>query len=315
MRLFRHFTDLDDDARGAVVAVGNFDGVHRGHRAVLTRAKAISQDLGAPLAVATFEPHPRNYFQPDLPPFRLTPLRSKARQLEEAGVDLLFVLTFDAEMAGRCAEGFVDDILVGGLGARHVVVGYDFVFGRKRQGTVDFLIEKGRQRGFAVSVIQAVKEAGGDAYSSTLIRDLLTCGKPADAARVLGRVWEIEGHVLPGDRRGRELGFPTANVDMTGYLLPAFGIYAARAGLDRETGNGTVTDWYDGAVNLGERPTIGDGKVLLEVHIFDFDQDIYGRLIRVGLIEYIRPEKAFDSLDQLKNAIEADCVRVREILA
>ena len=164
-------------------------------------------------------------------------------------------------------------------------------------------------------MIEAVKEPGAGAYSSTLIRDLLRRGKPADAARVLGRVWEIEGHVQPGDKLGRDLGFPTANVDMTGYLLPAFGIYAVRAGLDRETGNGTVTDWHDGAANLGERPTIGDGKVLLEVHLLDFDRDIYGRLIRVGLIDYIRPEEAFETLDQLKDAIAADCLRAREILA
>lgn len=315
MRILRHYTGLEDDCRGAVVAIGNFDGVHHGHRAVIATARDIARGRGAPLAVLTFEPHPREYFRPDDPPFRLTPLRTKARQLEELGVDILFVLPFDARLASKTAQDFVGDILVGGLAAAHVVIGYDFVFGKGRGGDAKFLSEAGHEKGFGVTQVAAVAGPDGGAFSSTLIRNLLREGKPAEAARVLGRAWEVEGHVLHGDKRGRQLGFPTANVDLAGYLLPAFGVYAVRAGFDRETPDGIVTDWMPGVANLGRRPTIGDDKVLLEVHIFDFAGDLYARLMRVAFVDFLRGEKKFDGLDALQSQIDADCKRAREILA
>jgi riboflavin kinase/FMN adenylyltransferase len=311
MRIHRSWQALDPADRSSVLAIGNFDGVHRGHAAVLDRARRIARDRQAPFAVLTFEPHPRSYFRPDTPPFRLTPLRPKARQLEGHGVDLLFVLSFDAELASKPAETFIDDILVDGLGVKHVVIGYDFVFGKGRGGDGALLEAAGANRGFGVTRVAQVTGEGDAALSSTVIRDHLRAGRPAEAARALGRLWEVEGHVQHGDRRGRAIGFPTANLDLEGYLLPAFGVYAVRVGFEAPHDPA----WHDGVANLGLRPTIGDDKVLLEAHLFDTDQDLYGRLVRVQLVEFIRPERKFAGLDPLKAQIAKDCDKAREILA
>lgn len=311
MRILRSWQTLDPQDRSGVVAIGNFDGLHRGHAAVLDQARAIAAEQDAPFAVLTFEPHPRSYFRPGTPPFRLTPLRPKARQLEAMGVDILYVLHFDAELASKTAEAFIGDILAGGLGARHVVVGYDFVFGKGRGGDGDLLEAVGRRHGFGVTRVDEVAGADGDAFSSTVIRDHLREGRPAEAARALGRLWEVEGHVTPGDQRGRTIGFPTANLDLEGYLLPRFGVYAVRMGLEAPG----VPVWRDGVANLGLRPTIGDGKVLLEAHMFDRNEDLYGRLLRVQLVDFIRPEIQFDGLDALRAQIARDCDKAREILA
>lgn len=312
MRLYRHYRQIDDDARGAAVAIGNFDGVHEGHRAVIARAAEEARRLDVPLGVLTFEPHPRQFFRPDDPPFRLTPLRPKIRQFEALGVDLVYVLPFDRDLAAKPADMFVDDVLVRGLGVRQVVVGYDFVFGKGRGGDTGLLVAAGSRHGFGVTAIDPVASDEGDPHSSTLVRDLLRAGRPAQAARVLGRVWEVEGHVLPGDRRGRTIGFPTANLDLEGYLLPRFGVYAVRAAVDRADGG---ADWHDGVANLGLRPTVGDGKILLETHLFDFSGDIYGRLMRVQLIDFIRPERRFDGLPALQAQIGEDGRVARERLA
>ena len=314
MRLFRDFTNLDGDARGGVAVIGNFDGVHEGHRQVIARARAIADGMGAPLTVLTFEPHPRQYFQPDAPPFRLTPLRSKARQMEPLGIDALLALPFDDRIASRTAEEFVDDILIGALQVRHVVIGYDFAFGKGRGGNPQTLQEAGARHGFGVTCVEAALNADGTEYSSTEVRQLLRDGKPAEAAAYLGRPWEVEGHVQHGDKRGRQLGFPTANVDLEGYLLPAFGVYAVRLRL-ADPEDGEDARWIDGVANLGLRPTIGDDKVLLEVHLFDFSGDIYGRLVRVALVEFLRPEQKFDGLDALTAQIAADKDRALAILA
>ena len=231
MRVFRH-TSATGDARGAVVAAGNFDGVHLGHQAVLAEGKALAKRLQAPLAVLTFEPHPRAVFQPGLPPFRLTPFRAKSLVLDSLGVDLLFTLHFDQAFAQKSAEDFVADILVAGLGAKAVVVGYDFVFGHKRRGTADLLKAEGAKRGFDVQVVSPVAAAGGTAYSSTQIREHLVAGRPREAAALLGRPWEIDGRVDVGDKLGRTIGFPTANIALVDYLRPAPGVYAVRAGVE-----------------------------------------------------------------------------------
>ncbi len=209
MHVFRH-TAATGAARGAVVAVGNFDGVHRGHQAVIAAAKAAARAASAPFAVLTFEPHPRSVFQPGAPPFRLTPFRAKARALEDLGVDLLFALHFDLDFARKSAEDFVADALVAGLGVLEVVVGYDFVFGNRRRGTPDLLKAEGQKHGFAVRVVAPVAGAGGIAYSSTEIRQRLIAGDARGAALLLGRPWEIEGRVDTGDKIGRTIGFPTA---------------------------------------------------------------------------------------------------------
>lgn len=314
MRLYRDFTNLDGDARSGVVVIGNFDGVHEGHRQVIARARAIADGLGSPLTVLTFEPHPRQYFQPDAPSFRLTPLRSKSRQMEPLGIDALVALPFDERVASRTADAFIDDILIGALAARHVVIGYDFAFGKGRSGNPQTLQEAGARHGFGVTCVEAAKAEDGAEFSSTQVRQLLRDGKPADAAAYLGRPWEVEGHVQHGDKRGRQLGFPTANVDLEGYLLPAFGVYAVRLRM-ADTVDGEDAGWIDGVANLGMRPTIGDEKVLLEVHLFDFSGDIYGRSVRVALVDFLRPEKKFDGLEALTAQIATDSTQAREILA
>ncbi len=313
MRLIRTWRDAPADARGAVLALGNFDGVHEGHRTVIGAAVDAARPAAAPAGVLTFEPHPRTWFRPGEAPFRLTPLRSKVRQLETLGLDLLYVLPFDEAIATRTAEAFIEDILIGSLGVRRVVVGYDFVFGRDRGGSAATLQGYADAGRFGLDVVPAVNDGSGDSYSSTRIRRALRDGDAAAAAALLGRDWEIEGHVLPGDRRGRILGFPTANLDPGDYLLPRFGVYAVLVALDEPGGGAPV--WLPGIANLGRRPTVGDDRVLLEAHIFDFDGDIYGRLARVRFVDYVRPEARFDGLDALKAQIAEDAAAARRIIA
>lgn len=310
MRIFRHSSAAAAD-RGSVVALGNFDGVHLGHQAVIGQARDLARAAGAPFAVLTFEPHPRSVFKPDTPPFRLTPFRAKARFLESLGVELLFTLHFDRAFAQKSAESFIEDVLIHGLGARHVVVGYDFVFGNRRRGTAELLGAEGRQRGFGVSVVAPVESGAGALYSSTRIRDHLVAARPREAANLLGRPWEIEGRVATGDRRGRTIGFPTANLALADYLRPAAGVYAVRAGI----GEGSATTWYAAAANLGFRPTVGGQDLRLETHLFDFDGDLYGQHLRVAFIEHLRPERRFDGLDALKAQIAEDCRQAKAVLA
>lgn len=311
MHLFRHYEGLPDDLKGSVVAVGNFDGVHRGHQIVLAEAASQARRLGAPLAVLSFEPHPRAIFRPDDPPFRLTPFRIKARLLEALGVDLHIVLHFDEPFSRRSADDFVREVLVGGLGARHVVIGHDFCFGHRRQGNADTLRGFGDAYGFGVSVVTQASDETGGAYSSSRVRELLADGKPREAAEILGRPWEIEGRVEHGDKRGRELGYPTANVDLDDYLRPAFGIYAIRAGVDE----GGPIRWLDGVANIGIRPMFRTSRPLLEAFLFDFSGDLYGRHLRVQLVEFLRGEMKFDSLDALIAQMDEDSQHAREALS
>jgi riboflavin kinase/FMN adenylyltransferase len=311
MHVYRHHTRLPPTARGAVIALGNFDGIHLGHRAVIEAAREAARRLRAPLGVLTFEPHPRSVFRPDEPPFRLTPFRVKARLIEELDVELLVNLHFDLAFAARTADNFIREVLVEGLAARHVAVGYDFVFGHRRQGTAAFLAEAGRVLGFGASVVAPAQGPGGEVYSSTRIREHLLRGEPRAAASLLGRTWEIDGRVEQGDRRGRTIGFPTANLSLGDYLRPATGVYAVRAGIE-QAGR---TEWHKGVANLGRRPTFGGEDLRLEVHLFDFAGDLYGRHLRVALVEYLRPERKFDGLDALRAQIAEDAAGARAILA
>jgi riboflavin kinase/FMN adenylyltransferase len=315
MAIFRHSNDLPAAARGAVVVIGNFDGVHRGHQLLLADARRLADQLSAPLAVLTFEPHPRSLFLPDQPPFRLTSLRAKAHALQEAGVDDLIVLHFDRAFSLKPAEAFVQDILVGDLAARQVVVGWDFCFGHKRSGNVALLKSMGAQHGFGVTAVDPVMTGEGEVYSSSIIREHLRQGRPAKAAELLGRPWEIEGRVEHGDQRGRTLGFPTANVSLGAFLCPALGVYAVLAGRDPGVEHGGETRWHAGVANLGRRPTVAGEDVRLEAHLFDFDGDLYGEMLRVRLIDFLRPEKKFDGLEALRAQIGLDCGQAREILA
>jgi riboflavin kinase/FMN adenylyltransferase len=308
MRVFRHFEALPAAVRGAAVAVGNFDGVHLGHRAVIDEAGVIAKDSGRPWAVLTFEPHPRRLFQPDAPPFRLTPFHAKARAIQTLGVDVLVVQRFNRAFSLLGAEGFVSDVLVKGIGASHVVAGYDFVFGHKRKGDCQLLLAMGKRLGFGFTAVNAVEDPTGQVYSSTRVRERLEAGDPKGAQAILGRPFEIEGRVIQGDRRGRAIGFPTANLRLGQYLRPAAGVYAVRA---------TVSggEWQDGVANLGNRPTFAGRDVLLETFLFDFSGDLYGRRLRVRLVDYLRPEKKFDGIEELKAQIAADSARARQILA
>jgi riboflavin kinase/FMN adenylyltransferase len=308
MRILRHFRDCPADAKGAVVALGNFDGVHLGHRALLLEAKRLANELKRPFAALVFEPYPREFFRPNDEPFRLTTFRAKARLLSDIGVEILFVLTFDAEMASMVAQDFVHEVLVRELAAAHVVVGKDFRFGKGRGGDVVVLGYMGEMEGFGTTVFAPVFADGSVKISSSDIRVALKAGKPDEAARLLGHWWRVEGHVAQGEKRGRGLGFPTANLKLEHTLLPAFGIYAVRAHLP----DGRV---YDGAASFGIRPTFALESPLLEVHLFDFSGDLYGALIAVEFIGYLRPEKKFETVDALKAQIAQDCDDAKRILS
>jgi len=310
MRIFRHFEGLPDDALGAAVAVGNFDGVHRGHQAVIFEAGQHARQSGKPWGVLTFEPHPRSVFAPDQAPFRLTPFRIKAHHIEALGVDLLIVLHFDMTFAKLPATDFVHNILVNGLRVSHVVSGYDFVFGHGREGHCDMLLQMGQENGYGFTCVQAVGSEAGEVYSSTRVRECLMAGDPRGAAHILGRNFEIEGRVEEGDKRGGAIGFHTANLHFGEYQQPKHGVYAVRAGIDQ----GMETVWMNGAANLGVRPTFDGEGVVLESHLFDFSGDLYGKHLRVQLVDYIRPEKKFDGIDDLKAQIADDCAKARQIL-
>ncbi|MDA0996956.1 MAG: bifunctional riboflavin kinase/FAD synthetase [Proteobacteria bacterium] len=307
MRLYRHVRALATEHRRGVVAVGNFDGVHLGHRTVIGEAGRIAEAISAPWGVLSFEPHPREVFQPDVEPFRLTPFRDKARTIGALGVDFLAAQKFDIAFSQCSAESFVADFLVAGLGVRHVIAGYDFRFGHKRQGSCETLLALGRRFGFDFTAVSAASDDGGGLYSSSRARELIAAGQVSEAANILGRPFCISGRVRSGDRLGRQLGFPTANVWLGRYARPAFGVYAIRADLG---GGKSVA----GVANVGVRPTVGGSEPRLEAHLFDFSGDLYGRRIAVELIRHIRAEKKFDGLDALRAQIATDSAEARRIL-
>ena len=295
----------DGALRGAVLAMGNFDGVHRGHQAVIAAAIARARGLGQPAGVLTFEPHPRDFFNPGEPLFRLTDEAAKLRLLAANGLDGTVVLTFDAALASLTAEDFVARILVGRFAVSGVVIGFNFHFGKNRTGSPDFLAAQGRKYGFAVDVV-APFELNGRPVSSGPIRDALAAARLDDAAALLGFPWFVSGEVRHGDKRGRELGFPTANLSLDAACGLRHGVYAVRVGLgDRR---------YDGVANFGRRPMFDSGVVLLEVFLFDFAGDLYGRRIDVAFIEWIRDEAAFGSVDELVRAMNDDAAKARAAL-
>lgn len=304
--VFDDWRSVPADWKGGAVALGNFDGVHRGHQALLAQAAGNAATLGAPVVALTFEPHPRRFFVPDTGPFRLTLPNAKTRLLEHYGMQAVLAQRFDATFAALSADAFINGVLLEGLGARHVVCGYDFTFGARRSGNVEMLRAEGTRRGFGVTVLDPVMREG-EIYSSTRIREALRAGWISEAAGLLGHSWEIEGTVELGDQRGRTIGFPTANVALGEHLRPRFGVYAVRALVD-----GT---WRNAVANLGRRPTFGKLQENFEVHLFDFAGDLYGKTLRVALVDFIRPEMKFAGLDQLKAQIAADGEAARRILA
>jgi riboflavin kinase / FMN adenylyltransferase len=295
--------------KGGVVALGNFDGVHRGHQALIADARHQAEGLGVPLVALTFEPHPRGFFVPDTGPFRLTLAPAKRRLLANHGVQAVLAQRFDAAFAALPADAFLEDVLLKGLGTRHVVCGYDFTFGARRGGNVERLRAEGQARGFGVTVLAPVMREG-EIYSSTRIREALRAGMAKEAGELLGYPWEIEGTVELGDQRGRTIGFPTANVALGEHLRPRFGVYAVRVLIDGEEGQ----EWRDAVANLGRRPTFGKLRENFEVHLFDFAGDLYGKTLRVALVDFLRPEMKFAGLEQLKAQIAADGQAARQIL-
>jgi riboflavin kinase / FMN adenylyltransferase len=295
----------DDALRGAVVAMGNFDGVHRGHRAVIAAAIERARTLGRPAAVLTFEPHPRVFFHPSEPLFRLTDEAAKLRLLASTGLHGAIVLTFDAALAGLSAQDFVDRILVERFAIGGAVIGFNFHFGKNRAGSPDFLIGQGRQRGFTVDLVPPF-QLDGRVVSSGPIRDALAAGRLDDAAELLGYPWFVSGEVVHGDKRGRELGFPTANVKLDAACGLRHGVYAVRVGIgDRR---------YGGVANFGRRPMFDTRGVLLEVFLFDFSGDLYGRSIDVAFIAFFRDEAKFGSVDELMRAMADDAANARAAL-
>jgi riboflavin kinase/FMN adenylyltransferase len=294
------------EAKRAVLALGNFDGVHRGHQMLVRRAIEEARRLGRPSGVLLFEPHPREFFAPDVPYFRLTPLAEKLAVLEAMGIDVAIVLAFDASLASLDAESFVDNILVGALSVAHIVVGYHFFFGRNRSGSAETLKRAGAAEGFGVTVVEPVADRG-EPFSSTAIRLLLAEGDVRDAAEALGRPWQVRGPVIGGAQRGTGLGFPTANVALPKGTALGHGIFAVRVALDGRE--------LDGAAYLGTRPTFDDGMPVLEVFLFDFDEKIYGREIVVSFVDKVRDDRKFDSAEELVTQMRDDCAKARSILA
>ncbi|MEK9684818.1 MAG: bifunctional riboflavin kinase/FAD synthetase [Rhodospirillaceae bacterium] len=312
MKIFHTYENCPREFKRAAVALGNFDGVHLGHQAVVARAKEIAANLGVPSAVLTFAPHPRRFFRPDDNFFELTPGIRKERPISELGVDALFFIEFDKNLASMAAKTFVNDVLVDGLGISHVISGYDFVFGNGRQGNLALLESLGTQNSFGASVVEAVSPHTGSKspISSTAIRNHIRAGRVGQAANLLGRPWEIEGIVVTGDQRGREIGFPTANIDPGDYLRPALGVYACWVS-DASDQN---PDWCQGVVNIGKRPTFAGEDVTIEAHLFDVDRDLYGKNMRLVLAHYIRPEIKFESMDAIRSQIQKDSRGARAIL-
>ncbi len=291
---------------GAVVAIGNFDGVHRGHRAVIGAALARARALGRPAAALTFSPHPRQFFRPQEPLFQLSSLSDKLRLLAATGLDGAVVMTFDAALAGTPAEDFVGDILAGRLRIGGAAIGFDFHFGKNRTGSPAYLTEQGARLGFAVDVVPPLEDEGRP-VSSGSIRTALAAGRVVEAAELLGAPWFVSAEVIHGDKRGRDLGFPTANMQLDPACGLKHGIYAVRVCVEGEL--------RDGVASFGRRPTFDNGTPLLEVFLFDFAGDLYGKVIEVAFIGWIRPEQKFASVDALMQQMDADAAQARDALS
>ncbi|MEO1639420.1 MAG: bifunctional riboflavin kinase/FAD synthetase [Pseudomonadota bacterium] len=310
MRIIRDTQFIAAEDRGAAAAIGNFDGVHIGHQAVIDLARKAAAEAKAPLGIMTFEPHPRSYFGRADTPFRLMNAEARANRLAKLGVERLYEVPFNAALASLTPREFAKDIIVDQLGLTHVVVGADFCFGKDRAGTVNDLAGFGAAMGFGVTVAPLVALETGN-VSSTAIRTALSEGRPRDAAAMLGHWHRIEGEVIKGDQRGRDLGYPTANMSIAGLHPPRFGVYAVKV----DVLSGAHAGTYHGAASIGVRPMFGENLPNCETFIFDFKGDLYGAHLSVALVDYLRGEEKFDSIDALITQMDADCARARDILS
>ena len=309
MRIIRDHTYVDDADRGASVAIGNFDGVHLGHLSVIEQARQAGAAVGAPLGILTFEPHPREYFAPDAAPFRLMNREARAHRLEKLGVERLYEINFNAALAALSPRDFVETVIRDGLGLAHVVVGEDFCFGKARAGNADMLQDFGAEMGFGVSIARILEGESGR-VSSTAIRRALSDGDPRGAATMLGHWHRIDGPVIGGEQRGRTLGYPTANMSIEGLHKPKFGVYAVLV----DVLDGAHQGQYLGAASIGVRPMFHGEMPNIETFLFDFSGDLYDAHLSVALVEYLRPEESFDSLEAFIAQMDADCARARAIL-
>lgn len=305
MRVVRSHSGVPPDLRGCAIAIGNFDGVHRGHQAIFAEARRIASGLGTGVGALLFEPHPRAFFNPGLPHFTLTPLPAKLELLAALGIDLAAVLPFDAAMAALSPEAFVAEVLVDGLAIAHAIVGYDFQFGRGRTGTPELLQSLGARHGFGVTISEPVGD-GGEPFSSSRARHLLRQGLVRDAAEVLGHWWRVQGRVVGGAKRGTGMGYPTANITLPAGVELGYGIYAVWVLVDGVR--------HPAAAYNGTRPTFDNGAPALEVFLLDFSGDLYGRELVVEFVSFIRGDQVFDSVESLIKQMDADCSKAREEL-
>ncbi|MBT3092203.1 MAG: bifunctional riboflavin kinase/FAD synthetase [Candidatus Thiodiazotropha endolucinida] len=308
MQIVRGLHNLKPDHHGCVATIGNFDGVHLGHQSVFRHLMEMGTELDLPTTVVTFEPQPREFFQAASAPARLTRMREKLQAIQETGVQRVVVLEFNKRLAGMPAEAFVRELLVEGLGTRFLSVGDDFRFGRGREGDFDLLRNMGKEHGFEVENMNTYK-VDADRVSSTRIRELLTLGDLNGAAQCLGRPYRLCGRVAHGNKRGRTIGFPTMNINMHRLVSPLHGVYAVKV-------EGIGDKYLPGVANIGNRPMVeGDNRYLLEVHLFDFNQDVYGEHVSVEFVQKLRDEQRFESFELLRQQIWRDAERAREILA
>jgi riboflavin kinase/FMN adenylyltransferase len=303
MDYFETYKNLPDEVRGCVIVIGNFDGVHLGHQALLERARVVAQKMHKKVVALTFEPHPRQLFRADEPFSRITPYALKVERLKQSGADIILSLPFDWDFASQPPEDFVQQILIDGLAASHVVIGHDFRFGQLRSGGAETI----KKAGLPFSMIsEVIRDKAVGEISSSYIRQCLQDGKIEEANDILGWPWEIRGEIIHGDQRGRKLGYPTANMELGEALHPAYGVYACRARLMGED------RWYHGVANIGIRPMFEVKAALVETYIFDFDCDIYGQTLRVQPVKRLRGEAKFESIKQLVQQIEKDCIEAQE---
>lgn len=304
MRFFHSWNKIPPEFQNAVIAIGNFDGFHQGHRAVVEKAVEIGEATSKPVMLMTFEPHPSGFFRPCDKTFRITPIRSKVRAICSLPISGFIVLDFNPAFTEMSAESFVENVLIQGIHASHIVVGEDYGFGKNRQGNVAYLKEHYPQ--LPVTAVSKLRDNNSEIISSSRIRAFVRDGEVSKAAKLMERPFEIEGYVIHGAQLGRKLGFPTINILPKDSILPRLGVYAARVEIDMK--------FYNAVANIGTRPTVNGEGILLEAHILNYNKDLYGRRLRVQLIEFIRPEQKFDSIEELKNKIMWDAEQVKRIL-
>ena len=304
MKIYTCYNDIPAQDRGTVVAIGNFDGVHRGHQGIIAAAARIARDQGKQLGVLTFEPHPKRLFRPDEPPARITPPAVKQWRLTESGAGVVYSIDFTWDLASMSATDFIKHVLQEGLGTAHVVIGHDFRFGQLRKGGPDDI----RAAGIGVTIVDEISGDDGLVFSSSRVRQHLRDGDITLANDILGWPWEIRGTVMRGDRRGHDLGYPTANFKLGDTIHPAYGVYAARVNVAGEK------EWHGAAINIGIRPMFEIPEAQVESYIFDFNRDIYDKILRVQPVQRLRSEAKFNSLDDLKAQMAKDCDQARAIL-